>query len=63
MVGEAVVIWLTFGHAYAGHISVGLIALVPNIVVVILGTALARIGVGVPEKLPELAPTGQRAAG
>ncbi len=63
MVGEAVVIWLTFGHAYAGHINVGLIALVPNIVVVILGTALARIGVGVPEKLPELAPTGQRAAG
>jgi SSS family solute:Na+ symporter len=43
LVGEAVVIWLTFGHAYSGHINVGLIALVPNIVVIAIGTVLERM--------------------
>ena len=40
LVGEAVVIWLTFGDVYSGHINVGLIALVPNIVVVAGGALL-----------------------
>jgi solute:Na+ symporter, SSS family len=42
LVGEAVVIWLTFGDVYSGHINVGLIALVPNIVVVAAGALLTR---------------------
>jgi SSS family solute:Na+ symporter len=42
LVGEAVVIWLTFSDAYQGHINVGLIALVPNIVVIAIGAALER---------------------
>ncbi|HEY6934935.1 MAG TPA: sodium:solute symporter family protein [Marmoricola sp.] len=42
VVGEAVVIWLTFSGVYAGHVNVGLIGLVPNIVVVALGAALER---------------------
>lgn len=42
LVGEAVVIWLTFSHAYAGTVNVGLIALVPNIVLVGAGAALER---------------------
>jgi SSS family solute:Na+ symporter len=44
LVGEAVVIWLTFGDAYSGHINVGLIALVPNIVVVAVGALLTGSG-------------------
>ncbi len=42
LVGEAVVIWLTFGHAYSGHINVGLIALVPNLLVIAIGSAMER---------------------
>lgn len=42
LAGEAVVIWLTFGHAYSGHINVGMIGLVPNLLVVALGAALER---------------------
>ena len=42
LVGEAVVIWLTFGDVYSGHINVGLIALVPNLVVVAVGALLSR---------------------
>jgi solute:Na+ symporter, SSS family len=37
VVGEAVVIWLTFSDAYGGHVNVGLIGLVPNLVVVAVG--------------------------
>jgi solute:Na+ symporter, SSS family len=44
LAGEAVVIWLTFGHAYSGHINVGLIALVPNLVVIAIGAAIERAG-------------------
>ena len=43
LVGEAVVIWLTFGDVYSGHVNVGLIALVPNIVVVVIGGVLGRV--------------------
>jgi len=42
LVGEAVVIWLTFSDAYQGHINVGLVALVPNIAVITIGAALER---------------------
>jgi SSS family solute:Na+ symporter len=42
VVGEAVVIWLTFGGVYGGHINVGLIALVPNLLVVGVGALLQR---------------------
>jgi solute:Na+ symporter, SSS family len=42
VVGEAVVIWLTFSSVYEGHVNVGLIALVPNIVVVAVGALLSR---------------------
>ncbi len=41
VVGEAVVIALTFGP-YAGTINEGLIALVPNIAVVVLGALIER---------------------
>jgi SSS family solute:Na+ symporter len=44
VVGEVVVIWLTFSDVYAGHINVGLIALVPNLLVVAVGAALERAG-------------------
>jgi SSS family solute:Na+ symporter len=42
VIGEVVVIWLTFGHVYSGHVNVGLIALVPNILVVLGGVLLSR---------------------
>jgi solute:Na+ symporter, SSS family len=42
VVGEIVVIWLTFGNVYSGHVNVGLIALVPNIVVVAVVALLVR---------------------
>jgi SSS family solute:Na+ symporter len=42
VVGEAVVIWLTFSSFYSGNVNVGLIALVPNIVVVAVGALLSR---------------------
>jgi solute:Na+ symporter, SSS family len=42
LVGEAAVIWLTFSDVYQGHINVGLIGLVPNIVVIAVGAALER---------------------
>ncbi|GAB3490389.1 sodium:solute symporter family protein [Flexivirga lutea] len=45
VVGEAVVIWLTFGHiGFIGHVNVGLVALVPNIVVVAAGAVVERAG-------------------
>jgi SSS family solute:Na+ symporter len=42
LVGEAVVIWLTFSGAYSGNINVGLVALVPNLAVVGLGALVER---------------------
>jgi SSS family solute:Na+ symporter len=42
LVGEAVVIWLTFSDVYQGHVNVGLIGLVPNVVVVAVGAVLER---------------------
>lgn len=42
LAGEAVVIWLTFSDVYQGHVNVGLIGLVPNIVVIAIGAALER---------------------
>ncbi len=42
LVGELVVVWLTFGNVYAGHVNVGLIALVPNLVVVAVGALVSR---------------------
>jgi len=42
LVGEALVILLTFGGVYSGHINVGLIALVPNLLVIALGAAIER---------------------
>jgi len=42
VVGEIVVIWLTFGNAYSGHVNVGLVALVPNIVVLLAGAVMER---------------------
>src|SRR2546423_305449 len=42
LVGEAIVIWLTFSHAYSGHINVGIVALVPNIAIVGIGAILER---------------------
>ena len=42
LAGEAVVIWLTFGGAYSGHINVGLIALIPNLLVIAIGAAMER---------------------
>jgi SSS family solute:Na+ symporter len=56
LVGELVVIWLTFGNAYSGHINVGLVALVPNIVVLLAGAALERtIGGTKQERVPQWA--------
>jgi SSS family solute:Na+ symporter len=55
VVGEAVVIWLTFTDVYGGHINVGLIALVPNLVVVAVGMLVHR-GRGEVEAVPERAP-------
>lgn len=46
VVGEAVVIWLTFGDVYSGHVNVGLIALVPNVAVVAVGALLTRGAAG-----------------
>jgi len=63
LVGEAVVIWLTFGHAYSGHVNVGLLALVPNLVVLSVGAGLERtLGGTQPEKQPQLAGTGPEVA-
>jgi SSS family solute:Na+ symporter len=42
LVGEAVVILLTFSDVYSGHVNAGLVALVPNVVVVALGAAIER---------------------
>ncbi len=55
LVGELVVIWLTFGNAYSGHINVGLVALVPNIIVLLAGTVLERTLRGTKqENVPQL---------
>jgi SSS family solute:Na+ symporter len=49
VVGEAVVIWLTFSDVYGGNVNVGLIGLVPNIVIVSVGILVhRRRGVDVP---------------
>jgi SSS family solute:Na+ symporter len=42
VVGEAVVIWLTFSKVYGGHVNVGLIGLVPNLVIVAIGILVDR---------------------
>ena len=42
LVGEAIVIWLTFSHVYSGHINIGILALIPNLAVVGIGAALER---------------------
>jgi len=43
VVGEAVVIWLTFGDVgFIGHINVGILALIPNLVVVAIGGLIER---------------------
>ena len=55
VVGEAVVIWLTFGGRLLRHVNVGLIALVPNIVVVAVGMLVHRRR-GAVEPVPERAP-------
>lgn len=52
LVGEAVVIWLTFG-GYTGHVNVGLIALVPNIAVIALGAVVERARGGTPAQVRE----------
>lgn len=59
IVGEVIVIWLTFGgpggdpvfapDTLLGHINVGLIALVPNIVVVAIGAAIERMTGNIPQ--------------
>jgi SSS family solute:Na+ symporter len=43
LVGEAIVIWLTFSHVYSGHINIGILALIPNIAVVAVGAVLERV--------------------
>jgi SSS family solute:Na+ symporter len=55
VVGEAVVIWLTFSHVYGGHVNVGLIGLVPNLVVVAVGLLVQRARRAV-EPVPERTP-------
>jgi solute:Na+ symporter, SSS family len=50
VVGELIVVWLTFGDVYSGHVNVGLIALVPNLVIVAVGVLVQR---GRPAPLPE----------
>ncbi len=60
LVGEAVVIWLTFGGIDPGHINVGLIALVPNLVVIGLGAALERRSAGSPVPGRDAAAAGAR---
>jgi SSS family solute:Na+ symporter len=55
VVGEAVVVWLTFSDFYSGHVNVGLIALVPNLVVVAVGLLVHRSR-GAVEPVPERAP-------
>ena len=42
LVGEAVVMWLTFGKVEVAHINVGLVALVPNLFVLAVVGALDR---------------------
>jgi SSS family solute:Na+ symporter len=42
VVGEIVVIWLTFGDLYGGTFNVGLIGLVPNLVIVAVGILVDR---------------------
>lgn len=45
IVGEIVVIWLTFWpQDWAGHVNVGIIALLPNLIVVAIGAAIDRAG-------------------
>lgn len=43
LVGELVVIWFTLGKVATAHVNVGLVALVPNLLVVAVGAALERI--------------------
>jgi SSS family solute:Na+ symporter len=66
VVGEVVVAWLTFSHVYSGHVNVGLIGLVPNVLVVLAGMAVHRAR-GESEAVPAerapvpAAPSGQPA--
>ena len=60
VVGEAIVIWLTFGNAYAGHVNVGLIALVPNLLVVAAGALIeSRVRPGARRREPVPAAVGR----
>ncbi|TCO62777.1 sodium:solute symporter family protein [Actinocrispum wychmicini] len=43
LVGEAIVIWLTFGTVYSGHVNVGIVALAPNLAIVGIGAVLERV--------------------
>ena len=52
LVGEAVVIWLTFGGPDLGTVNVGLVALVPNLLVVAVGAALERATSRGPSSVP-----------
>ena len=54
LVGEAIVIWLTFGNVYSGHINVGLVALVPNIVVLLAGAVIERAASHAPRDAAEV---------
>jgi SSS family solute:Na+ symporter len=60
LVGEIVVIWLTFGKVEVAHVNVGLVALVPNIVVIAIGAALERRSTGrvAPERAGEAVRAG-----
>ncbi len=42
LVGEAIVIWLTFSHVYSGHVNVGIVALLPNLAIVGIGAVVER---------------------
>jgi SSS family solute:Na+ symporter len=57
VVGEAVVIFLTFSGTYSGNLNVGLLALVPNIVVVAGGALVERVLRGRPQ--PAAVGTGE----
>jgi SSS family solute:Na+ symporter len=61
VVGEAVVIWLTFSDVYGGNVNVGLIGLVPNLVIVAVGILVhRRRGVDVPAEEVAMAAAASR---
>jgi hypothetical protein len=65
LLGEAVVIWLTFAPLPAfGHVNVGLIGLIPNLLVVTLGVAATRrSGHGAASHPPVASAAGAEPAG